>query len=65
MELTHLEVRQKNTPSNNEFYTRMYLRYVNEFLTLDRFAEYYGISVSRASNIVKVGKALNDKHTIS
>lgn len=32
---------------------QLYLSYVNSFLTVDRFAEYYGISVELANLIIK------------
>ena len=33
-----------------------YLEYVNNFLTVERFAEYYGISVQLAELLIKEGK---------
>jgi hypothetical protein len=35
----------------------LYLDYVNNFLTVERFAEYYGLSVELANLIIKEGKA--------
>lgn len=41
----------------------MYLDWFNNFLTLPRFAEYYGISESFAKNIIDRGReVLNGQH---
>jgi DNA-binding protein H-NS len=37
----------------------LYLEYVNDFLTVKRFAEYHQISKERAERIIKVGKVEN------
>ena len=63
MVLTHAESRFQNTTARNEFYSRMYLRYTNEFLTVDKFASYYGISIPRARQIIECGEMLSDKPT--
>lgn len=36
-----------------------YLHYVNDFLTVKRFAEYYNISIRRANQIIKIGRLIN------
>lgn len=41
-----------------ELTQRLYLDYVNNFLTVERFAEYYQISEEYASAIIKEGRKL-------
>ena len=38
---------------------KMYLDYFNNFLTVGRFAEYYGISVKEANEIINLGRIIN------
>ena len=38
---------------------KMYLDYFNNFLTVRRFAEYYGISVKEANEIINLGRIIN------
>ena len=40
---------------------KMYLDYFNNFLTVRRFAEYYGISVKEANEIINLGRIINQK----
>lgn len=40
---------------------KMYLDYVNNFGTVDRFAEYYGISAEEAYSIIERGRNKNNK----
>lgn len=40
---------------------RLYLMYLNEYLTIGRFAEDYSISEDRARRIVNTGRKLNRK----
>lgn len=35
---------------------RMYLDYVNNFLTVERFAEYYDLSVDSANGLIMMAK---------
>lgn len=37
----------------------MYLDYVNNFLTIERFAEYYNLSVDGAKFVISEGRNLN------
>lgn len=37
-------------------YVNMYLDWVNNFLTVGKFAEYYGISEDYAQQIIKIGR---------
>lgn len=41
----------------------MYLDYFNNFLTVDRFAEYYNISLPVAHIVLKIGQRLNDRRS--
>jgi hypothetical protein len=40
-------------------YIKLYLSYVNDFLTVTRFAEYYGISETSATFILEHGRKLH------
>ena len=37
-----------------------YISYVNEFLSIEGFASYYGVSEGFASKLLSAGKAVND-----
>jgi hypothetical protein len=37
----------------------LYIDYFNHFLTVDRFAEYYGLSVRQATRIIHTGRRIN------
>jgi len=39
----------------------LYLDYFNNFLTVDRFAEYYCLSFRQASRIIHIGRHLNHR----
>ena len=39
----------------------LYMDWFNNFLTVDRFAEYYGLTVEQASRVINTGRALNHK----
>jgi hypothetical protein len=47
--------------SNNKSHIEMYLDYVNNYITLAKFAEDYNISEERALYIVNKGRELNNK----
>ncbi len=38
----------------------LYLSYVNDFLTVERFSEYYNISIEKANKIINLGRKLNN-----
>lgn len=40
---------------------KLYLSYVNDFLTTERFAEYYNMDISKAYRLIKIGRKLNSK----
>lgn len=45
-------------------YPRLYLDWVNNFLTVEKFAEHYNMTVEHASDIIRIGK-LSDNFTKS
>lgn len=44
---------------NGKTYEEMYLSYLNDFLTVECFAEYYGLTESQAVNVIDIGRAYN------
>lgn len=40
-------------------FTEMYLEWVSNFLTIEKFAAYYGISVQKAEEIVAIGRRIS------
>lgn len=38
---------------------KMYLDYFNNFLSIYRFAEYYGIDEDKAYRVIEIGRKLN------
>ena len=38
---------------------QMYLDYFNSFLTVERFADYYSLSMEQAQEIINKGRAIN------
>lgn len=44
-----------------EKYRKMYLDYVNNFLTVEKFAEHYQIPVEKAKIIINTGKNINNE----
>ena len=44
-------------------FTTMYLDWVNNFLTVERFAEYYAITVSDAAEIIRLGRKIDQLET--
>ncbi len=38
----------------------LYLSYVNDFLTVGRFSEYYNITIEKANKIINLGRKLNN-----
>ncbi len=39
----------------------MYIDYFNNFLSIERFAEYYNLSVTDADEIIKQGRTINQR----
>jgi hypothetical protein len=40
----------------------MYLDYVNNFLTVERFANYYGLTIKGAKSVIENGRKLNEEN---
>lgn len=45
---------------NRNYCVKMYLDYVNNFLTVARFAEYYGITETEANEVIRIGRYNNE-----
>lgn len=43
----------------------LYLDYVNNFLTVSRFAEYYSISTELAEAVINEGRSINEQNSVS
>ena len=43
-----------------ESIAKLYLLYVNDFLTVGKFAEYLGISEAKANRIIDLGRKINN-----
>lgn len=41
-------------------YQTMFLTWFNDFLTIEYFAEYYGLSVHRARVVINKGRAIHE-----
>lgn len=41
---------------------KAYLSWVNDFLTIERFAEYYGYSIDDANQIISLGKKYHEEN---
>ena len=39
----------------------MYIEFFNDFLSIERFAEYYNLSVTDADEIIKQGRTINQR----
>jgi hypothetical protein len=46
--------------NNMEQVIEMYLNYVNKFITVDKFAEWYGLDVEDAHTIIEMGRKYNE-----
>ena len=44
-----------------EVYEEMYLDWFNNFLSTDRFREYYNLSMAEAENVIDQGRKINQK----
>ncbi len=42
----------------------MYLDYVNKFITVERFAEWYGLDEEDADTIIALGKKYNERKSL-
>lgn len=43
----------------------LYIKYFNNYLTIERFAEHLGISVKKANQIIKIGREINQKSIVN
>lgn len=43
-----------------ETLVQWYLEFVNDFITVARFAEHHGISPRQAANLIRLGKAIHE-----
>lgn len=41
----------------------LYLDYVNNFLTVECFSEYYGLSLEKGYRVIKIGRAINRSYS--
>ncbi len=49
------------TITNEEKKINLFLDYKNNFLTIEKFAEYYGFELEKANSIINQGRELNEK----
>lgn len=42
----------------------VYLDYFNNFLTLEKFAEHYGLDLEQAKNVIALGKDIHEKQIV-
>lgn len=42
------------------YYINMYLDYVNNFLTMEAFCEYYDMDMVEARRVIRIGKEMNE-----
>ena len=42
-------------------FRQFYLSWVNEFLTFERFAEYYRLTANQAKYVIREGKKIHEK----
>lgn len=41
----------------------MYLKYVNDFITVERFAEWYGLEMEDANTVIDLGRKYHEMKT--
>jgi len=46
----------------NEYLRNLYLDYVNNYLTMERFAEHNGLDIDQADVLLDIGKALHEDY---
>lgn len=46
---------------NDELILKLYLSWVNDFLTVERFAEYHNLSLQMANYVIDEGRVLSNK----
>ena len=40
---------------------KMYIDWFNNFVTLERFASYYNITIEKAERVIKIGRKINHR----
>ena len=50
---------QKRKKELKRYYEQMYLSYFNDFLTIEKFAEFYNIPTLKALVIIQIGRQIN------
>lgn len=43
-------------------YIELFLDYLNNFLTVERFAEHYGCTISQGNTIINIGRMQHNKN---
>lgn len=51
---------RKSVTYDQKQLAEMYLDYFNDFLTYDRFAEYYGLNIKEATNLIDLGRLAHE-----
>jgi hypothetical protein len=58
IQFDHTQQRKKEL---NKYLNEMYLDYFNNFISVERFAEYYNISETFALEVIEQGRQINHK----
>jgi hypothetical protein len=58
IQFEHSQQRKKEL---SNFYEQMYLSWFNDFLTIEKFAEFHNITTLTAFSIIKKGKIINHR----
>lgn len=45
-----------------KYFHKIYLSWVNEFLTIEKFAEYHGLTVSETEKFVELAQAIFERN---
>lgn len=56
---TQFQQLQKRRKEKNKYFETMYLDYFNNYLTVDKFADCYNITISKANQIINKGRQIN------
>lgn len=56
---TQFQQLQKRRKEKNKYFESMYLDYFNNYLTVDKFADCYNITISKANQIINKGRQIN------
>jgi hypothetical protein len=55
----HTIIKTNKMGRTKQMYEQMYLDYFNNFISTQRFAEYYDLSMDEAKTIIIVGRKIN------